>query len=807
MKNLKRIRIYRTIALVSLIIFIFFSVVCFNVIAHKAYITNENFSNENVLENMQYSFNGDEFYDFDSFEQLHESFSENDLIIKGTINTDGLINPVIAIKTNSNYYDAYVDGDKILEKEKENIFNNFVSIDVANIPPSYNGEEIEVFLFSNNPKNICKGVEIYTTNKYYFMTNILVDGVLNTSFCVFASISGLLLLFSYLSPRYRHYGLYIIGYLISLVSLICLFSFNEFIILIVNNLYLISIIKIISICQIPICIMLFAKKYDKSIQHKKGYKRLAGVYIVFLIILLTLQVLDIITIRYLMIFVATVMFLTTLIALKNLINVAKINLKVGLNLKDVEKQHIAYANGSKLYKFDGSFFDRYMPILFSIFLIVNNIGIILFLIFDDSSMYVLPLATVVTVMVIACIVVFTFDLKVVNNVAATNQEVRILNKNRVDLLISQQMRLFESEGLEEICYQFINCIKKTIFPYKIDNKEIFNLHNKNVREKYIKDYNAFISSSSLVCIRNSKKNNIDRPEYEVLVSTGRFSGYDSLEYKKQNNLDEFDVIDSIMNRMVKFSDEDIFSFIGSDEDPVGVVLIRDLSGIEPIIKSLLELYIKTCAMVIENSIVVSETKLVRKDILYNLNELVELRVQQNGHHIERVSKYSRVLAEKLGIDARNAEIIELASSMHDIGKISISDKILNKPDKLTKAEFDIIKSHSQIGYDVLNNTDNEIIKAAALISKYHHEKYNGKGYYGLKGEEIPEYARIVAVADVFDALSVKKVYKDSWEIEKIIELFEKEKGEHFDEQIVNILLENIDEFIKIRDKYSESYEV
>lgn len=194
----------------------------------------------------------------------------------------------------------------------------------------------------------------------------------------------------------------------------------------------------------------------------------------------------------------------------------------------------------------------------------------------------------------------------------------------------------------------------------------------------------------------------------------------------------------------------------------------------------------------------------QKEIIYKISEVVEARSQETGNHVRRVAEYSKLLALKYGMDEAEAKIIKLASPMHDIGKVAIPDAILNKPGKLTKEEFDIIKTHSAIGYNILKNSKREIIKVAAIVAHEHHEKYNGKGYpRGITGENIHIYGRITAVADVFDALGSYRVYKKAWELDRILALFKEERGEHFDADLIDVFFDNLDDFIKIRDKYQD----
>ena len=194
----------------------------------------------------------------------------------------------------------------------------------------------------------------------------------------------------------------------------------------------------------------------------------------------------------------------------------------------------------------------------------------------------------------------------------------------------------------------------------------------------------------------------------------------------------------------------------------------------------------------------------QKEIIYTMGEIAETRSKETGNHVKRVAEYSKLIALKLGINEQEAEILKLASPMHDIGKVGIPDNILNKPGKLTPEEFEIMKTHAQLGYEMLKHSSKPILQAAAIVSKEHHEKYNGNGYpKGLKGEEIHIFARITAVADVFDALGSDRIYKKAWEDKKIFELFNNEKGEHFDPKIIDIFFENLEEIKQIRDKFKD----
>jgi HD-GYP domain-containing protein (c-di-GMP phosphodiesterase class II) len=190
-----------------------------------------------------------------------------------------------------------------------------------------------------------------------------------------------------------------------------------------------------------------------------------------------------------------------------------------------------------------------------------------------------------------------------------------------------------------------------------------------------------------------------------------------------------------------------------------------------------------------------EIEEAQQELLSIMGEAVEFRSKETGEHIIRVSRYSEQLALLYGVSEREAKILANAAPMHDIGKIAISESILNKPGKLTEEEFAIMKTHTTAGYSLLKKSDKKMINAAAYIAHEHHEKWDGSGYpEGLKGEEIHIYARIVAIADVFDALGNERCYKKAWELPKILEFFEEQKGKHFDPALTELFLANIELF-------------
>ncbi len=191
------------------------------------------------------------------------------------------------------------------------------------------------------------------------------------------------------------------------------------------------------------------------------------------------------------------------------------------------------------------------------------------------------------------------------------------------------------------------------------------------------------------------------------------------------------------------------------------------------------------------------------ELIHKLVAMAEYREQDTGYHINRVAHYSRLIADGLHLDTEEVELIFLAAPMHDIGKVGIPDKILLKPGKLTEEEFEIIKSHTTIGYDILKNSESDLIKKGAVVALTHHEKWDGTGYpNNLKGEDIPLEGQIVAVADVFDALTSKRPYKDAWTFEKAVEYIESAAGSHFSPKCAEVFISNKKEVLSIYNKFT-----
>ena len=184
----------------------------------------------------------------------------------------------------------------------------------------------------------------------------------------------------------------------------------------------------------------------------------------------------------------------------------------------------------------------------------------------------------------------------------------------------------------------------------------------------------------------------------------------------------------------------------------------------------------------------------QRELIMTLGEICETRSHETGMHVVRVAEFSFKMAELIGCE--DAELIKHASPMHDIGKVAIPDHILNKPAKLTPDEWEIMKTHSELGYHMLSVSQRPLLNMAAIIAYQHHEKWDGSGYpQGLKGEDIHIAGRITAIADVFDALSYERCYKSAWDVDRILQLLRDERGRHFDPHMIDVFFDNLDSFL------------
>jgi response regulator RpfG family c-di-GMP phosphodiesterase len=253
-----------------------------------------------------------------------------------------------------------------------------------------------------------------------------------------------------------------------------------------------------------------------------------------------------------------------------------------------------------------------------------------------------------------------------------------------------------------------------------------------------------------------------------------------------------------------YADDCFIGYFSTQNGSENFLYVSKGSKLEQTDHQLLSYFSHNIAIAYENIRLRELMRESQRELAYILGEAVEKRSKETGSHVKRVANYSYLLAIHYGLTEYEAEKIKLASPLHDLGKIAIPDHILNKPGKHDAAEWAIMQQHAELGYQILQHSTNEIMQMGAIIAHQHHEKWNGKGYpQGLAKDDIHIAGRITALADVFDALGSDRCYKKAWPLPDIIELIRQERGQQFDPALADILLNNLDDFLTIRDAYPD----
>lgn len=293
--------------------------------------------------------------------------------------------------------------------------------------------------------------------------------------------------------------------------------------------------------------------------------------------------------------------------------------------------------------------------------------------------------------------------------------------------------------------------------------------------------------------------------YVVFSGTGVFKGRGGMTVKEliPESLDT-QVEHCMRERSDLFMDREyVNAFRTKDKHDILLYVSsqRDISRVD---KKLLEMFSANIAVAFDNVYLSREIIDTQKELTFILGEVIEKRSHETANHVRRVAALSRLMAEKIGLSEDDAELIEASSPLHDVGKIGIPDSILNKPGKLTEAEFEVMKSHAAIGYELLRYSKRPILRTAAIIAHQHQEKWDGSGYpQGLKKDDIHIFSRITTLVDVFDALSQKRVYKEAWDTERVFEYMKEGRGSHFDPHLVDVFMDNKDDFLKVLNMYPD----
>jgi len=245
-------------------------------------------------------------------------------------------------------------------------------------------------------------------------------------------------------------------------------------------------------------------------------------------------------------------------------------------------------------------------------------------------------------------------------------------------------------------------------------------------------------------------------------------------------------------------------FLNTHSEEEYYFLVRFADPLSELEQNLLRALGNNIAVALNNLFLNEEIIATQREVVLTLGEVVETRSKETAQHVKRVAESSYLLALKAGLPEDRAQLLRMASPMHDVGKIGIPDSILFKPGRLTDEEYLIIKSHTIIGHAILKNSSRRILRTAATIALQHHEHWDGRGYpHGLFEDETHIFGRITALADVFDALFCERSYKKAWPLEDVVAYIREKRGKQFDPELAGIFLDNIEDFVAIRAMYPD----
>lgn len=315
---------------------------------------------------------------------------------------------------------------------------------------------------------------------------------------------------------------------------------------------------------------------------------------------------------------------------------------------------------------------------------------------------------------------------------------------------------------------------------------------------YFEDESLYIQSEGLALQSSAN-------EYRIIAGTGTFQPLAGAALDDLNDAILKDLLYQVIRKKTSlFSDNYYVGFFPHEGDHQHILVLKTSEPIKSVDQEIIQLFSTNVSVALENVNLNHKIESTQKEIIFTLGEVLESRSKETGNHVRRVAAFSYLLARQSGASEAEAQMLRLASPMHDVGKIGVPDEVLNKPGPLSEFQMEEMRKHTVIGYEILRYGGSGILQTAATIALTHHERWDGKGYpHGLKGEGIPLGGRITAIADVFDALSHHRVYKDAWPVTQAWEYLRENAGTLFDPRLVDHFFEVRPQVEEVLQKYED----
>ncbi len=291
----------------------------------------------------------------------------------------------------------------------------------------------------------------------------------------------------------------------------------------------------------------------------------------------------------------------------------------------------------------------------------------------------------------------------------------------------------------------------------------------------------------------------------ILAATGRYAGH--VGGNPESTLDEQALTlihQAISERQDIITEHCYVTYFSPTEGQDDVLYFTSPLPIDHEDLDLVRLFCQNVAIAYRNIMLNRELEETQREIVYMLGEAIETRSRETGSHVRRVAEYCRILGTAYGLADEEVEMLVLASPLHDFGKIGVPDAVLHKPGRLDGKEWEVMRNHASMGAEMLGRSNRGVMTTAAIIAGQHHEKWDGSGYPdGLAGEDIHIYARIAALADVYDALSSRRCYKTAWTQDEVDSFIAGERGRHFDPALVDILFAEQAKITAVAEQYPD----
>lgn len=356
-------------------------------------------------------------------------------------------------------------------------------------------------------------------------------------------------------------------------------------------------------------------------------------------------------------------------------------------------------------------------------------------------------------------------------------------------------------------YRDISSISKSLKAFrKLIDTSATLLQEDNLHNLAASAFEGLLSvlntKSSSLYITRREENDLFRRE-EVMTGTGDLDQQDlSLAALPQDVQEQIETAYRSQESII--TPTTYTGYFSTSRDSASVLYVEFEADPSHFTSSIVEIFATQAVLIYENLSRQIQLENTQKELLYIVGDAIEARSLETGNHVKRVALFCEFFAQKLDLGDSYISAIKTAAPLHDIGKIAIPETILHKPGKLTPEEWEVMKTHAELGGQILRKSKLPVATLGARLAHSHHENWDGSGYPdGLSGREIPMEARIMAIADVFDALGAKRSYKEPWPDDKIHELIMSEKGKKFDPGLVDIFEANFEELVELRNQYPD----